>query len=68
MSGAIFKTKLDVKGQMGLPTQQVHDQVASAKAWQYGRGLQNTPLDCTDGRTTSGVACHHLPWTAHTVG
>ena len=33
-----------------------------------GRGLQNTPLGSTHGRTTSGVACHHRLWAAHTVG
>ncbi len=32
-----------------------------------GRGLQNTPLGSTHGRTTSGVACHHRLWAAHTV-
>ncbi len=31
-----------------------------------GRGLQNTPLGSTHGRTTSGVACHHRLWAAHT--
>ena len=32
MSGAIIKAKLDVKGQMGLRTQHVRGQAASAKA------------------------------------
>ena len=32
-----------------------------------GRGLQNTPLGSTHGRTTSGVVCHHRLWAAHTV-
>ena len=30
--------------------------------------MTSSPLDCTYGRTTSGVECHHFPWTAHTVG
>ena len=33
-----------------------------------GCGMSSPPLDSTHGRTTSGVACHHRPWTAHTVG
>ena len=32
-----------------------------------GRGIASPPLDSTHGRTTSGVACHHSPWTANTV-
>ena len=32
-----------------------------------GRGMPSSPLGSTDGRTTSGVACHHSPWTANTV-
>ena len=32
MSGAIIKAKLDVKGQMGLHTQLIRGQAASAKA------------------------------------
>ena len=32
------------------------------------RGMPSSPLGSTHGRTTSGVACHHRPWTAHTVG
>ena len=38
MLGAIFKAKLDVKGQMGLRTQHVCSQPASAKAcaeWEW---------------------------------
>uniref|UniRef100_A0A494G8M2 Uncharacterized protein n=1 Tax=Solanum lycopersicum TaxID=4081 RepID=A0A494G8M2_SOLLC len=31
------------------------------------RGMPSPPLDCTHGRTMSGMACHHLPWTAHTI-
>ena len=33
-----------------------------------GRCMPSPPLDSTHGRMTSGVACHHCPWTAHTVG
>ena len=33
-----------------------------------GRGLPSLPLGSSHGRTTSGVACHHRPWTTHTVG
>ena len=32
-----------------------------------GQGMTSSPLDSTHGRTTSGVACHHRLWTAHTV-
>ena len=32
-----------------------------------GRGMSSSPLGSTDGRTTSGVACHHSPWTANIV-
>ena len=32
-----------------------------------GRGMPSPPLDNIHGRTTSGVACHHSPWIAHTV-
>ena len=32
-----------------------------------GRGMQTSPLGSTDGRTASGVACHHRLWEAHTV-
>ena len=31
------------------------------------RGMQTSPLGSTDGRTASGVACHHRLWEAHTV-
>ena len=31
------------------------------------RGLPSSPLGSTHGPTTSGVACHHRPWTANTV-
>ena len=29
--------------------------------------MPSSPLDSTNGRTTSGVACHHHLWSAHTV-
>ena len=32
-----------------------------------GRGMPSSPLGSTHGRTTSGVACHHRLWEAHTV-
>ena len=32
-----------------------------------GRGMISPPLECTHGRTTSGVARHHHLWTAHTI-
>ena len=31
------------------------------------RGMPSLPLGSTCGRTTSGVACHHRLWPAHTV-
>ena len=30
--------------------------------------MQSPPLESTQGRMTSGVACHRRPWTAPTVG
>ena len=32
-----------------------------------GRGMPSSPLGSKNGRTTSGVACHHHLWSAHTV-
>ncbi|MFV1355420.1 hypothetical protein, partial [Klebsiella pneumoniae] len=32
------------------------------------RGMPSSPFDSIDGRPSSGVACHHSPWTAQTVG
>ena len=29
--------------------------------------MQSSPLDCTNSVTTSGVTCHHCPWTTYTV-
>ena len=31
------------------------------------RGMPSTPKDSTQRKTTSGVACYHLHWVAHTV-
>ena len=31
------------------------------------RYMPSPPLDCTHGRTSSGMACHHHLWAAHTV-
>ena len=33
-----------------------------------GRGMPSLQLGNIDGRTISGVACHHRPWRAHMVG
>ena len=32
-----------------------------------GRDMPSPPLESTHGQTTSGVACHHHLWEAHTV-
>ena len=32
-----------------------------------GRGMKSPPLDSTHGLTTSGVACNHRLWEAHTI-
>ena len=29
--------------------------------------MLSSPLDCTHGQITSGVACSNVPWAAHTV-
>ena len=34
---------------------------------EVGHGMPSSPLGSTHGRTTLGVACHHILWTAHTV-
>ena len=31
-------------------------------------GMPSSPFGSTHGRTASGVACHHRPWTIKTVG
>ena len=35
---------------------------------QVRSDMPSPPLDCTNDRMTLSVACHHLPWAAHTVG
>ena len=37
------------------------------RSHDVGGGMPSSPLGSTHGRTTSGVACHHSPWTANTV-
>ena len=57
------------------------DTVGRRRAWHaiiaLGRQTQSNdvegcmpcpPLKSTHSRTTSGVACHQRPWTAHTIG
>ena len=39
-----------------------------ARLDDVGRGMILLRLDSTHDRLTFGVACHHRPWTAHTVG
>ena len=38
-----------------------------ARSDDVGCGMSSPPLDNTLGKTTSGVACHHHCWAAHTV-
>ena len=38
-----------------------------ARSDDVGRGMTSPPLDSTHNRMTSGVACHHRLWEAHTV-
>ena len=37
------------------------------QSYDVGRGMPSSPLASTHGRTTSGVACHHIPWTTNKV-
>ena len=37
------------------------------RSYDVERGMPSSPLGITHGRTTSGVACHHIPWTTNTV-
>ena len=37
------------------------------RSYDVRRGMPSPPLDSTHDRTTSGVACHHIPWTANTI-
>ena len=32
-----------------------------------GHGMPSSPLDNTHSRKSSGMACHHIPWTTNTV-
>ena len=43
--------------------------VLGRQTWSndVGRGMPSSPLGSTEGRTPSGVACHHRLWPAHTV-
>ena len=34
---------------------------------EVGHDMSSPPLDSTQGRMTSSVACHHHLWAAHTV-
>ena len=38
-----------------------------ARSDEIRRGMTSPPLDSTHGRRTSGVACHHRLWAAHTI-
>ena len=38
-----------------------------ARSDDIGCGMPSSPLGSIDGRTTSDVACHHSPWTTHTI-
>ena len=47
-----------------------HDMIAlglHAQSNNVRHGMTSPPLDSTHGRTTSGVACHHRIWAAHTA-
>ena len=41
---------------------------SATSGMDVGSGITSPPLGSTHGRTTSGVACHHCLWAAHTVG
>ena len=48
----------------------LHDIIAFGQHTQskdVGRGMPSSPLGSTEGRMTSGVACHYRLWAAHTV-
>ena len=54
----------------GWQRQAWHDIIAvgqHTRSDDVRRGMPSSPLDSTDGRTTSGVSCHHRLWEAHTV-
>ena len=47
-----------------------HDIIAfgqHTRSSDVGREMPSSPLDCKHSRTTSGMACHHRLWAAHTV-
>ena len=47
-----------------------HDIIAfgqHTRSNDVGNGMPSSPLGSTHDRTTSGVACHHSPWTANMV-
>ena len=41
--------------------------VQHTRSNNVGRGMPSSPSGSTHDRTTSGVACHHCRWAAHTV-
>ena len=66
------------RGMLSSPLENKHDRQRRAwhdisalgqHAWsdEIGHGMSSSPLGSTHDRTTSGVALHHHPWTAHTV-
>ena len=58
------------EAQMVKRRQAWHDMIAlglHAQSNNVRHGMTSPPLDSTHGRTTSGVACHHRIWAAHTV-
>ena len=38
------------------------------RSYYIGRGMASSPLGCTNGHTSSGVACLYLIWTSHIEG
>ena len=63
-------TSLPLDSTQGRQRRAWHDITAFGQhTWSdyVGRGMTSLPLDRTHGRTTSGVACHHHLWVAHTV-
>ena len=58
MSGAIIKAKLDVKGQMGLRTQHVRGQAASAKACAERAWTANTFKRCLAWHAFATLGLH----------
>ena len=54
-------------GQMTPGVECHHHHWQHIKKDDIEREMPYSPMDCTDGGTTSGVACHHLPFTQYTV-